>query len=273
MSIGVQEISPAMRAKIHQWAARALDERRFEDAHREYMRILAADPADERARLGVAEILLATGRPDEAEPIFDNLVTSPEFGARALAGKGRALLSSGKERASLAALEQAVDLNPGLWRAWNALGQLYDSRSDWSKAKSSYDRALGLAPDEPIVPNNIGVSLMLQGRYAEAEATFSDALKRVPGNEIIGNNLRLCLAFQGRYLEAMAGVRREDTAAALNNIGYVAILRGDYVHAEAYLSRAMEQSAEFSDTAWKNMQYLESVKELALQDTAPAIEN
>lgn len=267
------EIDPAMQARLHQWAERAFADRRYEDAQREYIRILSADPSDKRAGFGLAEVFLATGRPNEAEPIFEKLVSSPEFGGRALAGKGISLLAVGRDRASLDALEQAVSLDPGLWRAWNALGQIYDSRDEWDKAKSSYDRAIALAPDEPIIRNNVGVSLMLQTRYAEAEAIFAAVLQRVPESEIISNNLRLSLAFQGRYLEAMAGVRREDTSAALNNVGYVAILRGDYDHAEAYLSRALEHSAEFSDTAWKNMQYLESVKELASRDVAPAVEN
>lgn len=46
----------------------------------------------------------------------------------------------------------------------------------------------------------------------------------------------------------------------LNNIGYVAILRGDYDVADAYLNQAIAASPSYFTQAQRNLQYLESIR-------------
>ncbi len=238
----------------------ALSGKRYAEAQRFFSRILQADPENTRAKLGWAETLLGMGENEAAVEVFDGLVDDPTFGARALQGKGIALLLTGQSEASQKALEAAVAEDSALWRAWNTLGQYYDSQRQWKVADASYRKALEARPDKAVIHNNIGVSLLLQSRFTDAETKFTEALQLAPSNDVVRTNLRLVLAFQGRYIEAMAGVSRNGVPEALNNMGYVAILRGDYTRAEAYLVRAMEASPDFSESAWKNMRYLESLK-------------
>ena len=54
--------------------------------------------------------------------------------------------------------------------------------------------------------------------------------------------------------------RSRDLPNVLNNVGYIAILRGDYVRAESLLNQAMEASPTFNDKAWENLRYLETIK-------------
>jgi Flp pilus assembly protein TadD len=52
-------------------------------------------------------------------------------------------------------------------------------------------------------------------------------------------------------------------ARILNNIGFIAVMRGDYDNAEAYLLRAMEADPRYNETAARNLTYLRQVRELA----------
>ena len=60
--------------------------------------------------------------------------------------------------------------------------------------------------------------------------------------------------------QAMAGVKRGELPTVLNDVGYSAILRGDYDRAEALLSRAMVVSPTFNETASKNLDYVKTIR-------------
>jgi Flp pilus assembly protein TadD len=79
-------------------------------------------------------------------------------------------------------------------------------------------------------------------------------------SEVPRANLRLALAWDGRYAEAVAGAQPRELADVLNNVGYVALLKGDHKQAEAYLTRAMETSASHHDHAWHNLSHLVTAK-------------
>ncbi len=66
---------------------------------------------------------------------------------------------------------------------------------------------------------------------------------------------------KGDYLTALAGVSRENMADVLNNVGYAAMLRGDYDVAEAYLTRAVEARASFHSQAADNLRMLKDLRQ------------
>lgn len=241
-------------------AQNALAEERYRYARNWFQKVLQADPHNKRAKLGLAETWLGDGLRQNAITLFDELVPSPAVGAEALQGKGVALLADGNKEAAQVALRAAVQRDASLWRAWNALGLLFDGKQDWAAATDAYAKATAAAPASAAPYNNWGVSLMTQKRYKEAAERFAQAIALAPGSEATTTNLRLALAFQGRYAEAMAGVQQEDVPDLLNNIGYVAMLRGEEDRAKAYFVRAMELSPNFHERAARNLQTLEGIE-------------
>ena len=238
----------------------AVDERRYVEATQILARVLRANPEEAEALYLLGEVNLARGQFANALNLFKRVEGEPGLRARALQGIGISQLRLEAMDEAYRALEAATTADPSLVRAWNALGIYHDSRGNWSKAEEVYGRALELAPKDADVRNNRGYSLLAQGRFSEAEREFEQAIALDPEAAVARTNLRLTMAWQGRYREAAFGLAREERAAMLNNIGYIAMIRGDFAEAEAYLAQSMETSASFYEPASKNLELLEHMR-------------
>jgi Tfp pilus assembly protein PilF len=251
---------PPVAPEVIAVAEKAVADGRYADAKLMLERVLLSDPANSRARLAMAEIQLAFRNVDMAERSFASLAEMPEVAARAEQGRGIALLMKGQAQASELSLRRAVELDPALWRAWNAIGMLHDRAGRWDQAVEAYDRALALNADSAMLYNNRGFSHLLRRAPEAAIADFDRALQLDPQLEAARENLRLAFAWTGQYERALLGVSRKDIGRAFNNIGFVALLRGDLPAAESYLLRSMEADARFNKVANRNLEYLRSLK-------------
>lgn len=251
---------PAVAPEMVATAEQAVAEGRYADAKLLLERILLSEPSNSRARLAMAEIKLGYRNLDQAEKGFSALVEVPEVAARAEQGRGIALLLKERDEAALSALQRAVALDPALWRAWNGIGMLHDRVGQWDQAVEAYGRALAIKDDSAMLYNNRGFSRLLRRDAAAAIADFDKALQLDPDLAAARENLRLAYAWTGRYEQALLGVSRKDIGRAYNNIGFVALLRGDLPTAESYLLRSMEADAYFNKVANRNLEYLRSLK-------------
>lgn len=242
-------------------AERALYEGRVGDARALLNRVALSAGTTPRTRLIAAEVQLASGAYRPAAAAFRELTTDANVRAWALQGEGIALaLADGNSEAGQASLHAAVARDPSLSRAWNALGYYHDSRREWRQAAESYARALAVDPNSAMILNNRGFSMLMQGRIKEALADLGQALRYDPTLRPARENLRLALAWDGQYMLALAGAEGGDKARVLNNVGYVAMLRGDHDDAEAFLLQAIEVDPAFNAVAARNLDYLRQLR-------------
>lgn len=230
---------------------------KFADARAKFAHALKEQPENDRARLGLAEAQLGLRQLVDALSGFESVMESEPLRAQALQGRGVVLSLMGRDTLALPLLRQAVSRDPTLWRAWNAIGRSHAIAGEAAQALASYDRALLSNPQAAPVHNNRGMALMMAKRYDEAEEAFRRALAidhDLPAAEM---NLRLALAWQGKYDEALAGLKRSEAPPTLNNIGFVAMERGDFAKAKIFFTKAMEISPSYYPTAAKNLEYLE----------------
>ena len=245
---------------------RAIQEGRYEDARAILERVFVVDPENPKAGLLLAELQLAIGSRALAARAFEPLINYPELAPRAHQGKGIVLLLDGDSRSALTELRAAVSQDPTLWRAWNALGYYYDSQGDWDLSEESYANALAINSASAMVHNNRGYSRLMRRDLDGALEEFARAINLDPTFGIARHNLRLALAWKGHYARATLGASDEEMGRIFNNVGFVALMRGDYVAAEKFFVRAMENDASFNDTAWRNLSYIKELRTLGRDD-------
>jgi Flp pilus assembly protein TadD len=249
---------------------RAIAEDRLLDARRLLDRLRLSEAAETpRLRLAHAELELASGIIKPAHDRFAFLVEEPSVGARALQGVGITRLLLGERALGKEALERAVIVDPTLARAWNALGYALDSEQNYAAATEAYTKAIGLKPDYAGAHNNRGFSLMMQRKIEDAIKDLNRALALDPKLAMARQNLRLAVAWRGDYQAALVGVDPREMGRALNNVGYIAMMRGDTAAAEAYFLRAIEVDPAYNETAARNLAYLRSIKGLPSNPARP----
>ncbi|HET6160587.1 MAG TPA: tetratricopeptide repeat protein [Dongiaceae bacterium] len=233
-----------------------IEARRFQLAYQRLTRLDQAALATPRAKLVAGEVFLGLTDPKQALAQFESIQSDATYGARAYQGMGLSLVALGDFSVAQPQLDRAVAADPTLWRSWMALGRVHDASKNWTDAQAAYEKALAAKPDSAIVINNMGMSLMMQHRYAEAVQKFQSALAIDPAMEMTRANLRIALAWQGQYDEALVGIHAGGRADALNNVGYVAMLRGDQKAAQQYFSQALEISPTYHERAAGNLEML-----------------
>jgi Flp pilus assembly protein TadD len=238
----------------------AIDKGQFADAQMIIRRLQSLDAAKSQIDLANAEIELSQGRYNTAAAIFRKLLSATDLSARAHQGLGLVLLLVRKPEEARGHLENATKLDANLWRAWNGLGYYFDLQRNWKRAEECYLKALDISKYSAKVVNNIGFSRLMQARYDDAVSDFRKALQLDSNLGVAKTNLRIALAWQGKYEEALSTVRPNELPRALNNVGYIAMLKGEYVLAEAYFTRAMELNPAYDARAATNLRRLNSLK-------------
>ena len=122
--------------------------------------------------------------------------------------QGRALLEHGYISEAISELSIAAAGTENLVEANNLLGLAYDRLGDHSSAVQSYERALVVAPKDPVLLANLGYSLYLSNDFGGAVKRLRQAAKLAPELSVVHNNLGIVQARLGKYDEAFRSFAR-----------------------------------------------------------------
>ncbi|MBF0182129.1 MAG: tetratricopeptide repeat protein, partial [Magnetococcales bacterium] len=224
-----------------------------------------AVPGAELFRRSLVEALFAhalrlhqEGRPDEAEPLYREILTLDAGHADALhllgmvahqrghwqeaverivgaiavndrealyfANLGVVYRAWGKPEEAEACLRRAVGMQPDHADWWFQLGVVLRERNRPEEAVNGFRTACDLNPQHAEAERFLLATLMDQGRMQEAEGYMRRILQRDPGRIDLQNDLGLALSAQGRFADAVACYRtllaiRPEDATACNNLG------------------------------------------------------
>ena len=136
-------------------------------------------------------------------------------------------------------LSRIISDSPDYLPAYVELADLYIERGRFGDAIATLQGARTVAPNDPVIANNLGVLLLRDGAFADASEVFGDAVAQDPTEARYHANLAVSYAMQGEYQAAYAA-----WAAVLPpeevfwNIGVVAEARGDSSTANTYFASA-----------------------------------
>ncbi len=96
--------------------------------------------------------------------------------AKVYVARAVALQQNRDDQAAIKDFNTAGKLDGTNPRPWLGLGNLYAAKADYLQAFANYDRALNIAPDDPVIYDNRGTALESMGRHEEAIVDFSRAI-------------------------------------------------------------------------------------------------
>ena len=256
---GASTTAPRGAATLVSYGREELKADHIESAASLFSKALTMDPHNGDAQMGAGEAALRAGKAEDALHWFGQAETQAGYESRALMGEASAQAALDNVDAAVTLLRRCVDLAPHDADAWVALARIYESRSQWADANKAYLAAINAQPTAQSY-NDYGVCLFGQHRNAEAREQFLKALDQDPALAEAQNNLRLTYAWEGNYQEAMMQVPAAEKPQVLNNIGVVAMERGDTRNAELFFAEAIRTSPTYYKKAVENLQALKAAR-------------
>src|ERR1700676_1289438 len=212
---------------------RVADSRRDVEFYRDRFR---ASPKDADAALQYGQALRAAGQRSQAVAVLEQATIAHSGNKALLAGYGRALADNGNFQKAFDVLSRAHTPDDPDWRILSAQGTTLDQLGRHDEARQYYATALKIAPEEPSVLSNLGLSYVLSKDLPKAEATLRRAYSRADADPRVRQNLALVVGLQGRYAEAESIVKADRPAGeAAANVAYLRRLlsRKENAHAGA----------------------------------------
>ena len=211
------DITGSLTAKSD--TATETDPRRVTEAYGERYR---ANPKDAEAALRYGQALRATGQRAQATAVLEQASLAHPGNKQLLAAYGRALADNGNFQQAFDVLSRAHSPDNPDWRILSVQGAALDQMGKHEEARGYYASALRMAPDEPSVLSNLGLSYVLSRDLPKAEEILRKAQATGRADARVRQNLALAVGLQGRFAEAETIARADlppDEAAA--NVAYL----------------------------------------------------
>lgn len=159
-------------------------------------------PNDPKTAIAYAKALRAQEQHTQAVAVLQNAASRNPQDIDVLAAYGKALADAGRFREASGVLARAHTPDRPNWSVLSTQGAVADQMGDNKLAQQYYDAALKIAPGEPSILSNLGLSYALAKDLPRAEATLRQAAGHPRADSRMRQNLALVLALQGKYDEA-----------------------------------------------------------------------
>jgi Flp pilus assembly protein TadD len=167
------------------------------------------NPGDEQAAFAFSRALLAQDQRAQAVAVLQRAVVASN-GNRFLQGElGKAMAANGQFQEAINVFTQAHSPDRPDWRILSAHGAVLDQVGRPQEAREYYLAALRIAPGEPAILSNLGLSHALAGDLSTAERHLRQAVAHPRAEMRARQNLALVLGLQGRFPEAEEWARRD----------------------------------------------------------------
>jgi Flp pilus assembly protein TadD len=188
-SIGGSTAMPTEEAKLRAYA---------EDCGKRYER----NPGEKTASIAYARALRALTRYSEAVAVIQTAAIKAPKDFDVLGEYGKAMAEAGELPQAKDVLARAYTPDDPRWDVMSVQGVLADRLGDHAGAMQFYRDALKIAPGEPGVLANMGLSLALAKQLPEAEQALRLAVASPKADARMRGDLALVLALEGKFGEA-----------------------------------------------------------------------
>lgn len=215
---------------------------------------LGLDPAVGQARLMLSALQYESGHAAVARDTLAGAASDDPLAT--VIQLQRARLDAATERwdDANAALGRLAAAQPGQPRIWQTLGDLQSDRQDWHGAEASYTRAIAasgpLGGEDWLLLFGRAVAYDRLERWPQAQSDLEHALALAPDEVLLLNYLGYSLVQQGRDLPRAESLLRRavalepQNAAIRDSLGWALVRQGHVAEGVEMLERAAEQTPE-----------------------------
>ncbi len=188
--------------------ASRLDEQ-LEQSVAAYSTAIRLQPTNERARVGLADVLMDMERFDEAERLLRETTGVVPQGVQAHYRLGRLHQSRGQYDEALKSLEYAAQFTPLVGRdpLFEMLALIYASQADFEHATEALRKQIAVNPNNADAHRRLGDGYVRQGRTMEALTEFLAALLVDATNILSQVGIAQLQLRSGNHAEAIRAAR------------------------------------------------------------------
>ena len=123
----------------------------------------------------------------------------------ALVKLGKLLVEEGSVDQALATFQQSIKDNPREVPFYILSGELYEKKKDWDQAKTMYQDALNISPDQPLASNNLAYVILEQGGNVDVAMGLAQTARRgMPDSPNAADTLGWAYYQKGIYQSAIS---------------------------------------------------------------------
>jgi len=135
----------------------------------------------------LGHLYAVSGRIERAEQVFRGLLARDPRDADALMGLASALEARGQLADAERSYRDAARVEPGYWNTHNSLGSFLVQNGRAADAVEPFTRVTELAPGNSTGYNNLGTAQLMTGQLAGAAKSFERSLELDPGRAAYSN--------------------------------------------------------------------------------------
>ncbi len=233
------------------------DQKQFDLATKTFASVSPDDPMFVNAELGRADALEDAEKHDAAIEVLRGLARSHGNVPRVHMSLGDVLRSKERYSDATEAYDRAVALipvpAPNHWFLFYARGITNERTNNWEDAEMNFRRALELSPNQPLVMNYLGYSMVEKEiNLEEAQEMIEKAVAARPQDGYITDSLGWVLYIVGKFEDAVAPMERavelvSDDPIINDHLGDVYWMVGRTREAEFQWRRALSFKPEKKD--------------------------
>ncbi len=149
-------------------------------------------------------------RPDEAARYYTAATVLRPSNAQVYSELGNALRHQNKLPEAVAALHEAIRIDPDCNSAYFFLGSALLSQGKPGEAEVACRKHLSFEPDSTISRNNLGEALAKQGKLADASAEYNESIRLNSEHALPHFSLGWVLRLQGKFASSLASFLRAE---------------------------------------------------------------
>jgi len=161
-----------------------------------------ANPGEKVASMNYARALRALTRYSQAVAVMQTAAVKEPKDFDILGAYGKALADAGQLQQAADVLSRSYAAENPNWSIMSAQGTVADQLGDHAQAQDFYRSALKIAPNEPTILSNLGLSYALTKQLPLAETTLRRAVAQPSADRRVRDNLALVLSLEGKFADA-----------------------------------------------------------------------